>query len=429
MPRLKLDLPPINFPKPVPFKLSRPKLDAQTQRWSATVADRVVGWFRVDEAAVATILAQVKGALPTTEAILIGKPQTGKSSIVRALTGVSDAIIGQGYRPHTQHTQRYNFPTDELPLLTFTDTVGLGDGAQETAAVVRELLGELSVPDAQAVNAKIIVLTVKIGDFATEGLRQIVQQVRSLHPSVPCLLAVTCLHESYPATVSDHPAYPPDYAELQRAFNQIQQDFQGLFDRVVLLDFTLESDGFSPVLYGLDAFVEGLAALLPEAESKAIAQLITQGETRDQLGHIYRNVARHYILPFSIMAGALAAVPLPLATMPVLTALQVSMVGLLGKLYGQTVKPAQAGGLVSTIAGGFVAAAIGRELVKFIPGFGSVIAASWATAYTVALGEAACVYFGDLMGGRTPDAARIQAAMQEGFVTAQAQFKLMGRST
>jgi uncharacterized protein (DUF697 family) len=99
-------------------------------------------------------------------------------------------------------------------------------------------------------------------------------------------------------------------------------------------------------------------------------------------------------------------------TMPVLTALQVSMVGLLGKLYGQTVTPSQAGGIVSTIAGGFIAQAVSRELIKFIPGFGSAIAVSWAGAYTWALGEAACVYFGDLMGGKKPDPQKIQTVME-----------------
>jgi uncharacterized protein (DUF697 family) len=107
----------------------------------------------------------------------------------------------------------------------------------------------------------------------------------------------------------------------------------------------------------------------------------------------------------------------------VLTAVQVSMVGALGQLYGQTLSPSQAGGVVSAIAGGFLAQAIGRELIKFIPGFGSVIAASWASAYTWALGEAACVYFGDLMGGKKPDPQRIQAAMQESFELAKERFR------
>ena len=129
-------------------------------------------------------------------------------------------------------------------------------------------------------------------------------------------------------------------------------------------------------------------------------------------------------MAFATIAATLAAVPLPFATMPVLTALQVSMVGLLGKLYGQTLNPSQAGGVVSAIAGGFVAQAVGRELIKFIPGFGSAIAASWAAAYTWALGEGACVYFGDLMGGKKPDPAKIQAAMADAFSLAKEKFKL-----
>ena len=73
-------------------------------------AQTIMQWFTVDEAQVAEILVKVRAELPTTEAILIGKPQTGKSSIVRGLTGVSKEIVGQGFRPHTQHTERYAYP-------------------------------------------------------------------------------------------------------------------------------------------------------------------------------------------------------------------------------------------------------------------------------------------------------------------------------
>ncbi|MBD2327209.1 GTPase [Alkalinema sp. FACHB-956] len=423
------------------------------------VVDQVAGWFRVDDAKLQDILHRIRKDLPTTQAILIGKPQAGKSSIVRGLTGVSAEIIGQGFRPHTQHTQRYSYPTDELPLLQFVDTVGLGDGIQEIADVVRDLLGELSPPanaqpgavaatqagdsppladrleplEAQQSRAletspaaKVILLTVRVGDFATDALRQIVQQVRQKHPEIPCLLVVTCLHQLYPPSLENHPAYPPPIGEIDRAFAQIQQDFQGLFDRAVLIDFTLEEDGFDPVFYGLEALVTTLAELLPEAESRAIAQLLNDREMGNQVGNLYREAARRAILPFAIMAGTLAAVPLPLATMPVLTAVQISMVAFLGQLYGQKLTVSQAGGLVSTIAGGFLAQTIGRELVKLIPGFGSVIAASWATAYTWALGETACAYFGDLLGGRKPDPAQIQAVMKSAF--AEAQDRLKGKA-
>ncbi|MEQ8962638.1 MAG: hypothetical protein RLP02_32800, partial [Coleofasciculus sp. C2-GNP5-27] len=344
----------------------------------------------------------------------------GKSSIVRGLTGVSAEIVGQGFRPHTQYTERYAYPSNDLPLLIFTDTVGLGDANQETPIIIQELAGELQQDTHRA---RILILTVKINDFATDTLRQVAEQLQEKYPEIPCLLAVTCLHELYPADVVDHPAYPPEYEEVNRAFEGIQQAFKGLYDRAVLIDFTLEEDEYNPVFYGLEAVSDALADLLPEAESRAISQLLEEKDASQQLGNLYRDVGRRYILAFSIMAATLAAVPLPFATMPVLTALQVSLVGLLGKLYGQTLTPSQAGGVVSAIAGGFIAQAVGRELIKFLPGLGSAIAASWAAAYTWALGEGACVYFGDLMGGKKPDPQKIQSVMQEAFQSAKERFK------
>ncbi|MEP0857137.1 GTPase [Trichocoleus sp. DQ-U1] len=383
------------------------------------VAQKTVGWFSVSEDRVAEILETVRAELPTTEALLIGKPQAGKSSIVRGLTGVSAEIVGQGFRPHTQHTERYAYPSSDVPLLIFTDTVGLGDVNQDTQAIVKELVGDLQQ---ESRSARILILTVKINDFATDTLRQITTQLRQQYPDIPCLLAVTCLHEVYPPGTNDHPAYPPDYEEVNRAFGAIQQAFAGVCDLSVIIDFTLEEDGYTPVFYGLEALRDTLADLLPEAEARAIYQLLDKGAS-EQIGNLYRDVGRRYMLAFSIMAAAIEAVPLPFATMPVLTALQVSMVGLLGKLYGQTLSPSQAGGVVSAIASGFLARAIGRELIKFLPGFGSAIAASWAAAYTWSLGEGACVYFGDLMGGKKPDPQKIQSVMQEAFKTAQERFK------
>lgn len=383
------------------------------------VAQTIVKWFSVSEDQVAEILETVRAELPTTEALLIGKPQAGKSSIVRGLTGVSAEIVGQGFRPHTQHTERYAYPSSDLPLLIFTDTVGLGDVNQDTEAIIQELVGDLQESDRRA---RVLILTIKINDFATDTLRHIAQQLRKKYPEIPCLLAVTCLHEVYPPNAADHPPYPPDFAEVNRAFTTIQQTFADVCDRSVLIDFTLEEDGYTPVFYGLEAFRDTLADLLPEAEAQAIYQLLDKG-AGDKIGNLYRDTARRYMLAFATMAAAIAAIPLPFATMPVLTALQVSMVGLLGKHYGQTLTPSQAGGVVSAIAGGFLAQAIGRELIKFIPGFGSVIAASWAAAYTWSLGEGACVYFGDLMGGKKPDPQKIQAVMQEAFKAAKERFK------
>ncbi|MEM9214829.1 MAG: GTPase [Cyanobacteria bacterium P01_F01_bin.150] len=456
-------------------KLNPASFPKELSAWLARKSSR---WLDVDDKQIAEILESLRGQLPTTEAILIGKPQAGKSSIVRGLTGVSADIVGQGFRPHTQNTERYAYPSAELPLLIFTDTVGLGDVAQDTESWVEELvegwgveeLGSWGVGalgrknegvgwvDGRKPNtvvqtdnnsgladvnleggvkekqqARVLILTVKINDFAVASLRDIVKQVRYFQgaesmgsPAIPCLLVVTCVHELYASDVENHPDYPPMMEDVNRAFESVKEAFDGLWDRAILIDFTLEEDGYSPVFYGLEALRDTLAELLPEAEARTIRQLLdadASKQANEQLGSVYREVGRRYMLAFATMAATLAAVPLPFATMPVLTALQVSMVGLLGKLYGQKISTSQAGGIVSAIAGGFLAQAIGRELIKFIPGFGSVVAASWAAAYTWALGEGACVYFGDVMGGKKPDPDRIQQAMTEAFQAAKERFK------
>ncbi|MEB3359589.1 MAG: GTPase [Synechococcales bacterium] len=382
-------------------------------------AQTVLKWFSVSDVEVAEILKTVRSELPTTEALMIGKPQAGKSSIVRGLTGVSADIVGQGFRPHTQHTERYAYPSEDLPLLIFTDTVGLGDVSQTTQAIIDELTEELKQTRDRA---RILVLTVKINDFATDSLRQIAQTLRRQFPAVPCLLAITCLHELYASPTANHPAYPPTDEPIQRAATALKSDFGTVCDRAVLIDFTLEEDDYTPVFYGLEALRDAIADLLPEAESRTIHQLLDE-QAGDRIGNLYRDAARRYLLAFSVAAATLAAVPLPFATMPVLTALQVSMVGVLGSLYGQTLSPSQAGGVVTAIAGGFLAQAIGRELIKFIPGFGSVIAASWAAAYTWSLGEGACTYFGDLLGGKKPDPQKIQSVMQDAFQMAKERFR------
>ncbi len=407
------------FPPDV-TQLQKAYADAQTQ-----VTQTLLKSFSVSDEQMAEVLAKVRAELPTTEALLMGKPQAGKSSIVRGLTGISAEIVGQGFRPHTQNTARYAYPSEDLPLLIFTDTVGLGDIGQDTDGLVKELSNELGHQTRQA---QLLILTVKINDFAVDQLRQIAQQLRHNHPNVPCLLAVTCLHELYPPDQADHPDYPPAFAAIERAFTELKASFVGCFDQAVLLDFTLEKDGYTPVFYGQDTLRDALAELLPNAEARAIYQLIDeQDQASDQLGSLYRDVGRRYISAFAVAAATLAAVPLPFTTMPVLTVLQISMVGLLGQLYGQKLSRSQAGGVASAIAGGFFAQAIGRELIKFIPGFGSVVAASWAAGYTWALGEGACAYFGDLMGGKKPDPERIQQVMAEAFEAAKTRFRESGK--
>jgi len=88
---------------------------------------------------------------------LFGKTGSGKSSIVKFLTGADDIQIGSGFRPTTRCTNLYEFPDENMPIMRFLDTRGLGEAGYDPA----EDLAAFSA----SVHAMIV--TQKLMDFAT----------------------------------------------------------------------------------------------------------------------------------------------------------------------------------------------------------------------------------------------------------------------
>src|SRR3977135_3478718 len=70
-------------------------------------------------------LTELRGKTALPVFWLFGKTQSGKSSIIKYLTGADDAEIGRGFKPCPRFTREYKFPTTEAPLLDFWDTRGL----------------------------------------------------------------------------------------------------------------------------------------------------------------------------------------------------------------------------------------------------------------------------------------------------------------
>src|SRR3954470_325200 len=83
-------------------------------------------------------LTQLRAKTPTPVFWLLGKTQSGKTSIIRYLTGADDAVIGSGFRPCTKTSRRYQFPSPDAPLMAFLDTRGVDepgyDPAEDAAA-------------------------------------------------------------------------------------------------------------------------------------------------------------------------------------------------------------------------------------------------------------------------------------------------------
>ena len=133
-------------------------IDAATKRLKKllpvdNVAKTATSWFSVSDERVAEILTTVREKLPTTEALLIGKPQAGKkldcpwfdrSIGGNCRTGFSSLIL--------KILKDMAYPSEELPLLIFTDTVGLGDIDRNTQNIIEELKLELKQETQRARN-------------------------------------------------------------------------------------------------------------------------------------------------------------------------------------------------------------------------------------------------------------------------------------
>jgi small GTP-binding protein len=95
----------------------------------------------------------------------------------------------------------------------------------------------------------------------------------------------------------------------------------------------------------------------------------------------------------SALAAVIGAEPIPGLSLPFLIAVQVRMLLRLAAIFGETMSVARARELVSAIAGGVAIRYAAQELAKFVPGFGSVVAALASGTGTMALGRAAVVFF------------------------------------
>src|SRR5713101_8603050 len=90
--------------------------------------EKVRQWFSTRrDAQLQQRLDLLRERTPVPVLWLFGKTQSGKTSLIRYLTGADDAEIGRGFRPCTRFSRQYQFPTSEAPLLTFLDTRGVDE--------------------------------------------------------------------------------------------------------------------------------------------------------------------------------------------------------------------------------------------------------------------------------------------------------------
>jgi len=366
-------------------------------------------------------LEELRQRTPIPVFWLYGKTQSGKTSLIKFLTGADEAEIGQGFTPCTRFSRQYHFPTPEAPLLTFLDTRGVDEPGYDPAVDLAQFND----------SAHVVIVTVKATDHALENLLDNLRPIRRARPDRPILLLPTCLHEAYPQ--QQHPPYQfnvqgadfrvlenlqPDTVngELLRSLAEQARRFAGLVDRMVPIDLTKPEEGYTEPNYGGEQLKQALVETLPAAYRQS---LLTLQEASGELQDFYAQQAMPHIIGYASLAATAGAIPVPWLDLLILPGIQTQMIAHLARLYGQPLTGTRFAELASTLGLGLVTRQAMREMVKFIPYVGSVAGAALAGASTFALGKAFCYYYSAVHKGHVPKTEDLRRYYEEQLTLAE----------
>jgi uncharacterized protein (DUF697 family)/predicted GTPase len=359
---------------------------------------------------------------------MIGKVQSGKTSIIRAITGSSAAEIGIGFEACTATSQVFDFPPD-VPILRFLDTRGLGESAYDPTEDLRFAENQ----------AHLVLVTMRAMDLAQSLVIDVVAAVRRRHPHWPVVVAQTCLHEAYPPGVGHVLPYPfnsldpdtvtgavksPDLVRCLRHQRTLMASIPGTAPVIyVPIDFTQVGDGMLPRLYGVDAFVDALIRTAPAAMRSALLALPIVGV--DERARLADPI---------IMGHAMAAAGsdlVPVAGAVAASAVQARLLQRLGTIYDIAWDRRTLAELAAALGSGVAARTLvgmgARQLAKLIPVYGQTVAAATSAAMsfavTYAIGKAAVHFLTQRRRGLETDgtAEAYQSALRHALRLAKAR--------
>src|SRR5690625_3320657 len=345
----------------------------------------------------------VVGARPARIGI-VGRRGAGKSSLINAIFGEEKAEVGD-YKSQTGSGKWYLFEND-LGGIEILDTRGLGESHRpEEAALAENPLEEVK----QSIRHKcpdVILFLCKgkeVGARIDEDLEQLLQLKNDIYDkhtySVPIVGIVTQVDELAPASNSEPPFdHPVKQENITATVNILEDKIKEVITTpvtVIPISAYVEYESGSITYdrrWNIDVLLDYLITELPKEAQVIIAKLSKVKSVQKKLA---RNIGK------SVMAvtGLVGATPVPIADMPVITGLQLSMIGTIAMISGKRLNRKTiiqfVGAMGVNVGIGVALREVSRQLVKAFPGAGSFISASIASAGTYALCEASIAYFID----------------------------------
>lgn len=374
---------------------------------------------RLNDEEIVNRLESLKTVMPTPVFWLLGKTQSGKTSLIKALTGDSRAQIGNGMHACTRTSFIYDFPNTEDCFLRFLDTRGLGEIDYDPAEDMEVFRNQ----------AHVLIVVMKAMDHAQQSVLEALKSIRKAKPGWPVVVVQTALHEGYPDAACEHPLPYPYQQEdwqqhvpedLNRSLLAQRELFKGIDAQFVPVDLTLPEDGYRPENYGLEAFWNCLEQALPDGIAMMLHEM---KDIRKELHDAYSKAAHPHILAYGLLSGAAGAVPMPFVDIPVVTLLQAKMIQTIASIYNYKLDR-KSWAEISSALGISLLSNIGRrELVKFIPMYGSAVSSVVTAATTYAFGKTLTVYFQNLRNGKALSRELFRVVYAEQFEAGRAMLK------
>ncbi|MCT2539964.1 GTP-binding DUF697 domain-containing protein [Sedimentimonas flavescens] len=321
---------------------------------------------------------------------LLGKTGAGKSSLIRALTGLTDLEIGGGFKPCTRTTRSFGFPL-ENPMMHFLDTRGLGEVAYDPAEDLRNCENI----------SHVLLVVVRMDDQVQGEVADALRRITKTNPSMPIMLVWTgsdLIPEHEQGAVREH---------LRRALQMRECQ-----ETVLSLGPNIKADALVPIH-------DFLADALPE-----VAFLLQRnGETSDEAKRFA--VVRPRVLQWA--AGAAASDMFPATAIVTVPGAQLTMLVNLARLYGCKGNIKEIFQFLALLGGGmslryglsFAAKQAGKLVPVYGQTAGTAVAAASSFAATYALARVACRYFYDLSQGRKTRKEEMSALYRQAFRGAQ----------
>ncbi len=372
-------------------------------------------------------IATVRGVLleqRPPRLVLIGRRGAGKSSLVNALFGAKVAEVGH-VKSRTGQGRWYDY-TSPSGTLCILDTRGVQEGstpdeADKSRGAVASIVLELKkkAPD-------LIVFLVKATevDAAIDGdlqaLQEIIEELDREHKAKPPLVAVaTHCDLLEPKAVRLHEPDAADHADLEEKLVLVATAERHLAAKLrarpALASHLSKTMGVSSYLsfradgalraderWRVDALCEAIFRALPESGRGMFVRISRVRALQDELaGSLTRASAA--------LCAAFAALPIPVADIVPLTAIQVALVAGIAWVSGRSLDLKSAGEFLSSlgvnVGAAFALRETARALIKYVfPGAGSAVSGAIAFSGTMAIGAAARAYY--LRGASLDEAKR-----------------------